>query len=69
MKKPVVLILSLVGIMVLVSCSMNKQADYPAAIMVNETIYLLPAAPMTEEVDERAAAVSRRTGKHDRQVS
>ena len=54
MKKLVVLIILLIITMALVSCSTNEHADYPAAIMVDDIIYLLSAEPLPAEVDESA---------------
>lgn len=59
MKKGIVLILLLIFVTALVSCSSEVETeetatDYPAAIMADDSIYLLSAKPMEEEVDESA---------------
>ena len=59
MKKSIGLISLLIFVTALVSCSSEAATeetatDYPAAIMADDSIYLLSAEPMEEEIDEIA---------------
>ena len=59
MKKIVILTASLIGIIALTGCSPNTEAesaetDYPAAIMVDDAVYLLSVEPMPGEVETSA---------------
>jgi len=51
MKKLIVLLMAL--LLLLTGC-VQKQTDYPAAIMVDGVVYLKSGAPMPAEIDESA---------------
>ena len=55
MRKCIALVILVSCILGLVGCTaIGTETDYPAAIMVNEGIYLLTSDPMPAEVDESA---------------
>ncbi len=55
MKKLFSLLIAFTLITTLVGCSKtNVETDYPAAIMVDDLIYLLPAEPSPIEIDDSA---------------
>lgn len=58
MRKRIVFIIAILCVSLITGCGNSNSAegvaDYPAAIMVNDTIYLLKGNPMSTEVDESA---------------
>lgn len=54
MKRLGAVLFSLCFVLGLAACSHGQVSDYPAAIMVNDAIYLFPDAPMLAEIDESA---------------
>lgn len=55
MKKIICTVLAFTLVMALVGCSKTEaETDYPAAIMVDGSVYLLSGEPMPTEVDKSA---------------
>ena len=52
MKRYIALILAIVCVLALAGCAPHTEKDYPAAIMVEGTVYLKSAAAMPAEIDE-----------------
>ena len=54
MKRYITLLLAIVCVLALAGCGSHTEKDYPAAIMVEGTVYLKSAAAMPAEIDESA---------------
>ena len=54
MKRYITLLLAIVCVLALAGCGSHTENDYPAAIMVEGTVYLKSAAAMPAEIDESA---------------
>ena len=56
MKRPAALLLSIIAALALAGCEQetHTEADYPAAIMVEGSIYFRSSSPMPAEVDPNA---------------
>ena len=54
MKRYITLLLAIVCVLALAGCGSDTEKDYPAAIMVEGTVYLKSAAAMPAEIDESA---------------
>ena len=54
MKRIVLLLLSVIGILTLTGCMSGVETDYAAAIMVEGEVYLKTVTAMPAEIDESA---------------
>ena len=54
MKRYISLLLAIVCVLALAGCAPHTEKDYPAAIMVEGTVYLKSATAMPAEINESA---------------